>query len=295
MEDLEVSGRLFGKYRGMVTENIDPLGLARIKLDVPAVPGTTELWALPCVPYAGDESSPVGMHFIPPVGAHVWVEFEGGDPSRPIWVGCYWAAKEEFVQPSDADASDESSYPSDLEADDPPLVKIIKTANSVFAIDDAEENKGSIKLEIGPPSVETKVTMIFDNDGALLETGVSSIALHPTDGITIKVADPDDAASISTIVLTKDDIKVDSKKIATTSTEGDVTVDAKSNLTMKAASAAALESGTTLGLKAGSSGTLEASSALTCKGGSGATVQAGGTLDLKGSMVNVKGSMINLN
>jgi uncharacterized protein involved in type VI secretion and phage assembly len=29
---------------------------------------------------------------VPPVGAGVWVEFEHGDPTYPIWVGCRWGA-----------------------------------------------------------------------------------------------------------------------------------------------------------------------------------------------------------
>jgi uncharacterized protein involved in type VI secretion and phage assembly len=276
LENLEVEGRFFGKYRSRVTDNVDPLGIARLKLDVPAVPGTTELWALPCVPYAGNTDSPVGMHIIPPLGAHVWVEFEGGDPSHPIWTGCYWDEKTEFPNPGD------------LEADDPPLVKILKTDCSVFTIDDAEENKGSITLEIDAPAVEEKVTLVFDNDGALLTTGISSIAVHPTDGITLKVEE-------TTITLTKDDIQLKSKAIGTTS-DNDTTVTATGGLTLKASKAAALQSGTTLGLKAGSSGTLESSAAMTVKGGSGCTVQAGATLDLKGgATVNVKGPMVNLN
>ena len=32
----------------------------------------------------------VGFAFLPEVGAGVWIEFEGGDVSYPIWVGCYW-------------------------------------------------------------------------------------------------------------------------------------------------------------------------------------------------------------
>ncbi len=274
-EDLELEGRLFGKYRARVTDNIDPLNIARLKLNVPAVPDADELWALPCVPYAGNKDSPVGMHIIPPIGAHVWVEFEGGDPSHPIWVGCYWDEKDEFPNPST------------LEADDPPLVKILKTDCSVFTIDDAIEKKGSITLEIDAPAVEEKVTLVFDTNGARLTTGISSIAVHPKDGITLKVEE-------TTITLTKDDIQLKSKAIGSTS-DNDTTVTANGGLTMKAGKAAALESGTTLGLKAGSSGTLESSSALTVKGGSATTVQSGGNLDVKGSMVNVKGSAINLN
>jgi phage gp45-like len=43
------------------------------------------------VPYAGPD---VGFFALPPVGARVWVEFEGGDTNYPIWVGCYWLSGE---------------------------------------------------------------------------------------------------------------------------------------------------------------------------------------------------------
>ena len=41
-------------------------------------------WATPCIPYAGPVS---GFYSIPPIGAGVWIEFESGDISRPIWSG----------------------------------------------------------------------------------------------------------------------------------------------------------------------------------------------------------------
>jgi phage gp45-like len=31
---------------------------------------------------------------LPPVGAEVWVEFEGGDPRHPIWTGFLWDSSE---------------------------------------------------------------------------------------------------------------------------------------------------------------------------------------------------------
>jgi hypothetical protein len=77
----------FGKYRGVVTDVDDPAKLGRIEVRIPAVLGDVAVWAMPCVPYAGDG---VGTWLIPAVGAGVWVEFEGGDPSFPIWVGCFW-------------------------------------------------------------------------------------------------------------------------------------------------------------------------------------------------------------
>lgn len=78
----------FGKYRGTVVNNVDPQQRGRVQVLVPSVLGESTLsWAMPCVPYAGPG---VGFFFIPPVDARIWVEFEGGDPDYPIWVGGYW-------------------------------------------------------------------------------------------------------------------------------------------------------------------------------------------------------------
>jgi hypothetical protein len=46
-------------------------------------------WAMPCVPMAGKEQ---GVFMVPQVGAGVWIEYEGGDPDKPIWVGGYWGS-----------------------------------------------------------------------------------------------------------------------------------------------------------------------------------------------------------
>jgi uncharacterized protein involved in type VI secretion and phage assembly len=78
----------YGKFRGSVVANIDPYQKGRIMVSVPAVTGIGTLnWAMPCVPFAGPG---VGFFAIPPVGANVWVEYEGGNPDTPIWSGCFW-------------------------------------------------------------------------------------------------------------------------------------------------------------------------------------------------------------
>jgi uncharacterized protein involved in type VI secretion and phage assembly len=82
-----IRGRFYGKYRGTVTDVEQP-GRGRIKATVSAVLGDQATgWCDPCVPYAGNN---VGIAFLPAVGAGVWIEFEGGDVSYPIWSGCYW-------------------------------------------------------------------------------------------------------------------------------------------------------------------------------------------------------------
>jgi phage baseplate assembly protein gpV len=90
--------RFFGKYRGVVTD-VDASTL-RIKATVPAVLADQPTgWVRACVPFAGPD---MGIAFLPEIGAGVWIEFEGGDVSYPIWVGCFWHDGE---QPAEATAS----------------------------------------------------------------------------------------------------------------------------------------------------------------------------------------------
>jgi hypothetical protein len=98
LEELEASAgggaraSFYGKYRGTVMNNMDPLQLGRIQAFVPEVLGPVPSgWAAPCVPVAGFGA---GFLSLPFVGAGVWIEFEAGDISRPIWTGGYWAAGE---------------------------------------------------------------------------------------------------------------------------------------------------------------------------------------------------------
>jgi uncharacterized protein involved in type VI secretion and phage assembly len=87
-----VRHRFYGKYRGIVRNNQDPENLGRIKAVVPEVLGDLETgWALPCTPYAGNG---IGQYTIPPADSGVWIEFEAGDPARPIWTGCWWSSNE---------------------------------------------------------------------------------------------------------------------------------------------------------------------------------------------------------
>jgi uncharacterized protein involved in type VI secretion and phage assembly len=83
------TARHYGKYRGLVTDNQDPRKLGRVKARVPEVLDNVDSgWALPCAPYAGNKT---GAFTVPPPGAGVWIEFEAGDVSRPLWSGCWWS------------------------------------------------------------------------------------------------------------------------------------------------------------------------------------------------------------
>jgi hypothetical protein len=118
--------QFFGKYRGKVENNIDPMMLGRLQVSVPAVLGDGSLsWAMPCVPFAGPG---VGFFAIPPNGANIWVEFEGGDPDYPIWTGCFWGVGEVPAMPAI------------------PQMKVIKTDSATITLSDIP-GIGGVKIE----------------------------------------------------------------------------------------------------------------------------------------------------
>jgi len=151
----------YGLYRGIVQDNDDPSKLCRIKAKVPSVLGDTATgWCLPCVPYAGNQ---VGIAFLPEIGSGVWIAFEGGDVSFPVWVGCFWRSGE---------------LPSSVR----PNVKVIATTSphalklddSAQAITLTDPNGNTVQLDStgithskGSQHVVVSDSSVSVNDGAL--------------------------------------------------------------------------------------------------------------------------------
>jgi uncharacterized protein involved in type VI secretion and phage assembly len=86
--------RYYGKYRGTVVNNVDPMMIGRLQAIVPDVSSVLpSSWAMPCFPMAGIQTGTIA---VPPIGAGVWIEFERGDPDYPIWSGCYFGTAAEM-------------------------------------------------------------------------------------------------------------------------------------------------------------------------------------------------------
>lgn len=175
--------RYYGKYRGIVTDNDDPSSLGRLRARVPEALSDVESgWALPAVPYAGDG---VGMLFLPPAGAGVWIEFEAGDLSRPIWSGCFWASGQ-------------------LPEGAGPDVKVIKTGAHTLTFDDGDE-----KIELLHSS---GTRILIDQDGLTIEHSGGATIMIDSSSITIDNNGPKITLDASGIV-----IEQSGKKIAVTS------------------------------------------------------------------------------
>jgi hypothetical protein len=159
----------FGKFRGKVIDPVDPLQLGRIMALVPAISELPLNWAMPATPYAG---SGVGFFAIPPVGANVWIEFEGGDPNYPIWTGCFWGEGEVPAEPA------------------LPTTLMLKTMLGTLSIDDVEEElklsltaaDGVMSLTMSPAGIKlslNQVTISITQEVISLSHAPSSVEVTP--------------------------------------------------------------------------------------------------------------------
>lgn len=233
----------YGKYRGKVVNNIDPLFLGRVMAEVPAVPAAIMNFAMPCTPYAGFE---VGFYAIPPMGANVWIEFEGGDPNFPIWSGCFWAEGElPLVAPTAA-------------------TKIFKTEFITMILNDLPE-VGGFTLECLPPAVDVPLTMTFNAGGITLTCPEAVISMTPA-SITLTV--PEAVCSLtpesieitvppSSINLTAASISATAPVIDATAEAG-IELEAGLDLMLTAGALATLSAGADLALSAGGAAELSA-------------------------------------
>jgi hypothetical protein len=108
---LEQFGRYYSCYRGYVADREDPQNYNRLRLIIPSVSSTNvyDYWAWPKGIDSGKsaDGKVYGTQYIPQKGDLVWVEFEGGHPSKPIWSMGYRGKGE---VPSEADATDYDCY-----------------------------------------------------------------------------------------------------------------------------------------------------------------------------------------
>lgn len=87
--------RFFGLYRGIVIDNEDPELRGRVRIQVPAIGHRTAgdvplgLYSLPCSDglSVGASGKVHGTFITPEVGDQVWVMFEKGLPTNPVYLG----------------------------------------------------------------------------------------------------------------------------------------------------------------------------------------------------------------
>jgi hypothetical protein len=169
--------KFYGKYRGLVIENIDPEQIGRVMLQVPDVLGEIpSSWAMPCVPVAGIQA---GIFAVPPIGSQVWVEFEQGDPDYPIWTGGFWGLV--------ADVPIFATAPPAI----PPGQNIVMqtTGQNMIMVSDA------------PPSPVTGGIVLKSVSGAMIVVNETGIYISNGQGAMITLVGPAVAINIDALTV----------------------------------------------------------------------------------------------
>ena len=158
--------RYYGKYRGTVLNNVDPMQIGRLLVQVPDVTGLTpSSWAMPCFPITGKQ---MGAYLIPQMGTGVWVEFEQGDPDHPIWSGCWFGSAAEV--PALALAGNPAS----------PNVVLQTSLQNSIVISDLPGPTGGIMLKS-----TTGATIIVNDTGIYIQNGKGASLVMVGPSVTI--------------------------------------------------------------------------------------------------------------
>jgi Type VI secretion system/phage-baseplate injector OB domain len=163
--------RVYGKFKGIVVDTLDPQNQGRITALVPEVLGEIPTgWANPCVPFAGTNA---GFFSIPAPGSGVWVEFEAGDVSRPIWTGGFWASGEAPMKPPGSQATwTTKTWRSDTGL----TTSFDDVAQTITIADAGAVNAITIDVTSGTVTVKGAVRVIADGQMVMLG---SASARHP--------------------------------------------------------------------------------------------------------------------
>jgi uncharacterized protein involved in type VI secretion and phage assembly len=180
---------LQGVYSASVLDNIDPDGLARVRLRVSALADTTggsEMWARVATMMAGRNR---GTWFMPDVGDEVLVAFERGELGAPYVIGALWNAK---ARPP-AGGADAASG-----------IKLIRSRNGVTLriLDDSKnsslviETPGGQRMTLsdGPGSVR-----IEDSNGNAVTLMASGVTVNASAKVTVNASTVEVSAGLVTV------------------------------------------------------------------------------------------------
>ena len=195
--------KIYGNYRGLVLDNIDPDTLGRIKVQVyPHFKDITVAeqlpWAVPAMPISSGAGLGFGTLAIPAINSFVWVFYEAGNPYQPVY----------FAEAQTA----QCGIPAVALAFDYPHTKTITTPNGIVLMLNDKDGKEEI-LVYHP----TGTLLDINKDGQVAIAAVEQIGIANTKGKIL-------------IQCAADNVEIYAKKDATITADGNITVLAATNI-----------------------------------------------------------------
>jgi uncharacterized protein involved in type VI secretion and phage assembly len=136
----DASGRIYGVAVGVVTDNKDPDGLGRVKVQFPWLASDAEsAWARMATLMAGNDR---GSFYLPEVNDEVLVAFEHGDLRYPYVIGALWNGKDK---------------PPETNADGKNNKRLIKSRSGMTIL--LDDTSGSEKVVIADKDGQNKIVV----------------------------------------------------------------------------------------------------------------------------------------
>jgi uncharacterized protein involved in type VI secretion and phage assembly len=163
-------GHYFGVYAATVSDNQDPAGQGRVKVQLPWSPdaggGEYEVWARLSTLMAGGNR---GTWFIPEINDEVLVGFLGGNPNWPYVIGALWNGKDQA--PESIDSNND-------------IRSITSRSGIKITMDDTS---GAVTLTLQTPGGQTMTMADAGSSIELADSNGNSIEMSPS-GISITAA-----------------------------------------------------------------------------------------------------------
>ena len=190
----------FGKYTGIVKDNRDDEKRGHLQLSVPALFPPADL-------VLARAALPFGYYFVPENEAKVWVEFEGGESTLPLWTGLQYV-------PGEWSANAQL---------DPPQKRVIETPAGHRIVFTDKAGDEAIEITEG----KTGHVITLDKNGITIKQGQKNTNVtFASGGVTI---DCDDDLTLKA----KGALTLEAGGALSITGKADVTIDAKSKLTAK--------------------------------------------------------------
>lgn len=192
----ETDGGLRGLAVGVVTDNQDPDGLARVRVRLPWQPEEQDsFWARVAVPMALANQ---GVYFLPSVGEEVLCGFEMGDLTHPCVIGCVWSGNMPPPATNDDNQNDIRQIKTRADSEltffdgDPPSIKLALADGKELYMDDQgivvkDENGNKFEIQSGSNTV------------SIVSQG--ELKLEGTTGVKIKSGGPAEFKSSATMTI----------------------------------------------------------------------------------------------
>ena len=190
----------FGKYTGIVKDNSDDEKRGHLQLSVPALFPSDDL-------VLARAALPFGYYFVPENEAKVWVEFEGGESTLPLWTGLQYV-------PGEWTTAAQTKTPEKRVIETPAGHRIVFT-----------DKAGDEAIEITEGKTQHVVTL--DKNGITIKQGKKNTNLaFASGGVTLECDD-------DLTLKAKGALKLEADGAITITSKADVTLEAKGQLTAK--------------------------------------------------------------